>query len=261
MKMKIYESQESTIVNWQWSEPGLRNITDIVMSPVAGKNGRVLDAGCGTGRVSIELARRGFEVDGLDTDPRVIAIAKTMAAQSDANCHFFIGDITVRGDVPRTQYDMVICSEVIEHIEDYKKAIEVFHDILVPNGTLILTTPHDPSQFSVLDVEAGHYRRYTIDQLKQDLSAFTIDFLTTSGFPFYRSARWLYPQLLRLRGRQYSREELWGTGRLSLTARLLYSLTKVDNLFNSLHLGDCVIIRARPLRMSRSGASSRKSAN
>ncbi|MGD9530250.1 class I SAM-dependent methyltransferase [Pseudonocardia sp.] len=36
----------------------------------------VLDAGCGTGRVAIELARRGVEVVGVDTDPDMIAAAR-----------------------------------------------------------------------------------------------------------------------------------------------------------------------------------------
>jgi SAM-dependent methyltransferase len=38
---------------------------------------RVLDAGCGTGRVAIELARRGVEVVGVDLDARMLAAART----------------------------------------------------------------------------------------------------------------------------------------------------------------------------------------
>ena len=41
----------------------------------------VLDAGCGTGRVAIELARRDIEVVGVDTDPSMLAEAR---AKSDA---------------------------------------------------------------------------------------------------------------------------------------------------------------------------------
>ncbi|MGE3541597.1 MAG: class I SAM-dependent methyltransferase [Candidatus Tectimicrobiota bacterium] len=39
----------------------------------------VLDAGCGTGRVAIELARRGFEVLGVDLDPEMLAVARHKA--------------------------------------------------------------------------------------------------------------------------------------------------------------------------------------
>jgi SAM-dependent methyltransferase len=38
--------------------------------------GRVLDAGCGTGRVAIELARRGFETVGVDLDESMLAVAR-----------------------------------------------------------------------------------------------------------------------------------------------------------------------------------------
>ncbi|HEX2172751.1 MAG TPA: class I SAM-dependent methyltransferase, partial [Dehalococcoidia bacterium] len=44
---------------------------------------RVLDGGCGTGRVSIELARRGFEVVGVDLDPEMLATARQKAPQID----------------------------------------------------------------------------------------------------------------------------------------------------------------------------------
>ena len=39
----------------------------------------ILDAGCGTGRVAIELARRGFEVAGVDRDPEMLRVAREKA--------------------------------------------------------------------------------------------------------------------------------------------------------------------------------------
>jgi SAM-dependent methyltransferase len=43
----------------------------------------VLDAGCGTGRVAIELARHGIDVVGVDADPSMIATARDRASQLD----------------------------------------------------------------------------------------------------------------------------------------------------------------------------------
>ncbi len=40
---------------------------------------RVLDAGCGTGRVAIELARRGYDVAGVDSDASMLAVARSAA--------------------------------------------------------------------------------------------------------------------------------------------------------------------------------------
>jgi SAM-dependent methyltransferase len=42
---------------------------------------RVLDAGCGTGRVAIELARRGYDVVGVDNDPSMLAVARETAPE------------------------------------------------------------------------------------------------------------------------------------------------------------------------------------
>lgn len=41
----------------------------------------VLDAGCGTGRVAIELARRGYDVVGLDLDPEMLEVARGKAPE------------------------------------------------------------------------------------------------------------------------------------------------------------------------------------
>jgi SAM-dependent methyltransferase len=50
------------------------------LADVAGP-GAILDAGCGTGRVAIELARRGFEVMGVDLDPDMVAFAAQKAPE------------------------------------------------------------------------------------------------------------------------------------------------------------------------------------
>ncbi|ADT99048.1 class I SAM-dependent methyltransferase [Mycolicibacterium gilvum] len=47
--------------------------------PREGGGTRVLDAGCGTGRVAIELAARGFDVVGLDADPTMLETARAKA--------------------------------------------------------------------------------------------------------------------------------------------------------------------------------------
>jgi SAM-dependent methyltransferase len=62
----------------------------------------VLDAGCGTGRVAIELARHGIEVVGVDVDPSMIAEARRLAPELE----FVEGDLA-RLDLART-FDVVI---------------------------------------------------------------------------------------------------------------------------------------------------------
>lgn len=55
---------------------------DLVETLLAATGGRtVLDAGCGTGRVAIELARRGFTVSGLDADSAMLSTARAKAPE------------------------------------------------------------------------------------------------------------------------------------------------------------------------------------
>jgi SAM-dependent methyltransferase len=54
---------------------------DLVDRLLGGPPATVVDAGCGTGRVAIELARRGYTTVGLDIDPQMLAAAKTKAPQ------------------------------------------------------------------------------------------------------------------------------------------------------------------------------------
>lgn len=63
---------------------------------------RVLDAGCGTGRVAIELAARGFEVVGIDLDPSMLARARVKAPA----LRWHLGDLA--DPVPDGPYDLVV---------------------------------------------------------------------------------------------------------------------------------------------------------
>src|SRR5258708_33115830 len=62
---------------------------DLVQSLLPRPDGRVLDAGCGTGRVAVELARRSVAVTGADLDPAMLAEARRKAPQ----LHWIEGDL------------------------------------------------------------------------------------------------------------------------------------------------------------------------
>lgn len=64
----------------------------------------VLDAGCGTGRIAIELARRGVDVVGVDLDPTMLAVARDKAPELD----WREGDLALF-DLDR-QFDVVVAA-------------------------------------------------------------------------------------------------------------------------------------------------------
>lgn len=69
---------------------------------------RVLDAGCGPGRHSLALARRGMDVVGVDLSPEFVALARAAAdAAGTANVRFEVGD--VRALAYDGEFDAVVC--------------------------------------------------------------------------------------------------------------------------------------------------------
>jgi SAM-dependent methyltransferase len=64
---------------------------------------RVLDAGCGTGRVAIELARHGIEVVGVDADAKMLATARRLAPELE----WRMGDLAT-ADLGDDQFDLVV---------------------------------------------------------------------------------------------------------------------------------------------------------
>src|SRR5262249_44878282 len=72
----------------------------------------VLDAGCGTGRYSIELARRGYIVQGVDLSAELIAVAKASGATA-GGVSFVVGDIA---DLPANRCAAILCRGVLNDI-------------------------------------------------------------------------------------------------------------------------------------------------
>ncbi len=65
---------------------------------------RVLDAGCGTGRVAVELARRGYAVTGVDSDPSMLAVARERAQELP----WHLQDLVALED--ESAYDLVVAA-------------------------------------------------------------------------------------------------------------------------------------------------------
>src|SRR4026208_1351259 len=57
------------------------------------RGSEILDAGCGTGRYSIELARHGYRVQGTDLSPELVEVAKGAAGSQNSAVSFAVGNI------------------------------------------------------------------------------------------------------------------------------------------------------------------------
>jgi SAM-dependent methyltransferase len=98
----------------------------------------LLDAGCGTGRYAIELARRGYVVEGLDRSPDLIDVAVRSTDRRPGSVSFQTGDIL---SLPARRYDAILCRGVLNDLVDDTSRLAVFTSFagaLRPDGVLIL---------------------------------------------------------------------------------------------------------------------------
>jgi SAM-dependent methyltransferase len=104
---------------------------------VAGR--RVLDAGCGVGYGSATLARAGAaEVVGLDLSAKAVEAA---AKGAPANASFVTGDVRAL-PFEAGRFDVIVCFEVIEHVEHQDEVIAELARVLAPAGVLVMSSPN-----------------------------------------------------------------------------------------------------------------------
>ena len=94
----------------------------------------VLDAGCGTGRVAVELARRGVGVVGVDSDPDMIAVAEAKAP----DLRWLVADLAVL-DLPDRFDVVVLAGNVVPYVAADRRAAAVAACArhLAPGGALV----------------------------------------------------------------------------------------------------------------------------
>jgi SAM-dependent methyltransferase len=98
----------------------------------------LLDAGCGTGRYAVELARCGYVVQGIDLSAELVDVARNSIDAAPITVSFVVGDIT---KLPTDRYDAILCRGVLnDFIDDEARGavLATFARALRPSGVLIL---------------------------------------------------------------------------------------------------------------------------
>jgi 2-polyprenyl-3-methyl-5-hydroxy-6-metoxy-1,4-benzoquinol methylase len=99
----------------------------------------VLDVGCGNGVISRGLGEVGFRVKGIDISEKTIEKAKALNKFPNVVFEVCSAEQLVANN---QRYHAIICSEVLEHLENPGKLLAVLHEVLHPEGVLIVTVPN-----------------------------------------------------------------------------------------------------------------------
>lgn len=146
-------------------------------------NKTILDIGCGAGTVSLYLANQGANIVGIDISRKAIDSCKKSAKALKLKDKTQFICNTIEQVKFRRKFDVIICSEIIEHIPNDKAFLKRIHKLLKKNGLLILSTPSINAPLYKIglaqnfDKRVGHIRRYSRQQVSDLVkkSGFTIE--------------------------------------------------------------------------------------
>jgi SAM-dependent methyltransferase len=123
----------------------------------------LLDIGCGNGILLGEFLKAGINAQGVDVSKEAVNICKGKG--------FCATEIEPEQPLPFSDahFDVITCSEVIEHVFSPDFLLEEIYRILSPDGYLILTTPNLGWWVNRLDLFLGYQPNYTEVSSRYDL--------------------------------------------------------------------------------------------
>ena len=113
-----------------------------------------LDAGAGTGHFSRDLAARGARVISLDVGTALLGKTRARAKTVPVCCS------VLALPFPDRAFEVVLCTEVIEHTTDPRAAVRELCRVVAPGGVLVVTTPNRVWKPAVLVANALRVRPY-----------------------------------------------------------------------------------------------------
>ena len=97
----------------------------------------VLDAGCGTGSLSLVLAELGHQVSGIDISPAMIARARVKARAFGQRIDFQVMDAAAP-QFPPAAFDALVCRHLLWALPDPLRVLQRWAELLKPGGRLLL---------------------------------------------------------------------------------------------------------------------------
>jgi 2-polyprenyl-6-hydroxyphenyl methylase/3-demethylubiquinone-9 3-methyltransferase len=99
---------------------------------------KLLDVGCGGGLLSVPMSRLGMDVTAIDPGKDNIKVAKAAAKDFKLNIDFQVTTTDKLVKDEQSEYDIVLCMEVIEHVDEPQKLLQDCVNLVKPGGLVFL---------------------------------------------------------------------------------------------------------------------------
>ena len=164
--------------------------------------GTMLDLGCGEGRHIFGLMEKFPDLKCIGLDPHIESLDKAseglkfLESISNTKTNFLSGSAYLL-PFSDDSFDLVVCSEVLEHLHDYKDAIKEINRVLKPGGQFLASVPAEfPEKICWLLSEAyqnqpgGHLRIFKKNKLIKEVAEHNFSFESSQRFHSIHSAYW-----------------------------------------------------------------------
>ena len=163
----------------------------------------ICDLGCGNGYITTRLASLGYDLTGVDLSQSGLEIARN----TNGNIRYVQASIdSLLSSRLGNHFDLVLSSDVIEHLYRPSDLLEAARSVLKTHGGLIIGTPYHgylknlalaltgkmDTHFSALH-DGGHIKFFSIKTLSRLMQASGFDVLQ---FTFYGRAPWLWKNMI-----------------------------------------------------------------
>jgi len=180
MKKITYEI-EWKLEKLHWWFIGRRKLIEFLISCAGTQEDcQVADIGCGVGSNLSLLLSMGFEVIGIDSEMYSLSLAKRRLSTISL----------INGDLLKLPFktdslDLIIATDVLEHLQDDTNGIKEIHRVLKKEGVVVLTVPAFQFLWGVQDEVGKHHRRYSKKQLIKKIEQEGLGILKSSYFNFF----------------------------------------------------------------------------
>jgi len=131
-----YDRRTGSIHHRFISDPALFDL----VGKISGK--KILDAGCGEGFISRDLARRGAKVVGVDLSKKLLKLAQNEESKNPLGLNYHCASLNDLSCFSSGEFDMVIANLVLHDLETLEEALGEFNRVLKKNGELVISLLH-----------------------------------------------------------------------------------------------------------------------